>query len=126
VIILLAGNDADLLFVLSYALRGHGYEIIGAPPGEMATARSRTGEGPALIIVDEDGQSREIPTPPVPHILLTARAVDPAAGGSLGWAAVVPKPFLVAALVRIIEALRVHGDAQALDGAEQPSQTDIH
>jgi DNA-binding response OmpR family regulator len=128
--ILLAGGDADLLCVLSYALRRRGYEIAVAPLGEMATARPPESAAPALVIVDDGGRRRRVPARliaarSVPHILLTAWTPGPVVGGSLGWAAVVPKPFRVADLARIIEALGVHGDAQALDGAEQPSQPDI-
>lgn len=130
--ILVAGNDADLLFVLSYGLRRRGYEVVAAP---LAEAMARLGEGgkAELVLIDDAAPDRRVLAPPivtrpggppVPRVLLTARALDPAVGISLGWAAVVPKPFLLADLVRVIEALGVSGRSQTLRCAEQPGQPD--
>jgi DNA-binding response OmpR family regulator len=125
-VILLAGDDADLLFVLSYALRQRGYETVATSLGEMTRSRER--EGPALVIVDDGGRrvpARLIAARSVPHVLLTARTIDSAAEGSPGWAAVVPKPFRVADLIRVIEVVGGRSDGQTLHGAEQPDQPDI-
>jgi DNA-binding response OmpR family regulator len=51
--ILVADDDRDLVDLLTYWLKGHGYDVIRAFDGEQAVARWREGK-PDLVILDVD------------------------------------------------------------------------
>lgn len=128
--ILLAGDDEDFLAVLGYGLRRYGYDVVAIRLGEMAAQPWRV-ECPSLIIIDDwrwRPAAPSLPWPedtPVPGILLTPWPGAPAAANRLGWEAVLSKPFLLADLIRVIEAIGRHGAEEPAHGPQLAGQRDL-
>ncbi len=130
--ILLTSEDDDLLYVLCYGLRHHGYEVISVAPSEQMSQLLQT-DRPALIIVDDAGSGRaELPASAafraalIPCILLTSRGDPLDVRARQEWAAVLPKPFRFNELIRLIESIRMLIDGEATDGPDLPGESNVN
>ena len=116
--VLVIEDDRSLAEVLSYNLKGAGYEVLVATDGQDGLLKAET-KSPDLIVLDlmlpvVDGLDvcRRLRAQPatreIPIIMLTAKAEesDEIVGFSLGADDYVTKPFSVKVLLERIKALR--------------------
>ena len=112
--VLLADDDADLLDLMTYALRREGYTTVAAIDGKQALARFAT-ERPELVLLDVTMPKvngfevcrRIRQEAETPIILLTAcdQEEDVVRGFQLGADDYVTKPFSVKQLVHRMQAV---------------------
>jgi len=112
--VLIVDDDADLLDLMTYALRREGYTVIGAVDGEQAIRRWE-GEKPDIILLDAGLPKlngfevcRKIRNDSdTPIIMLTARdeEEDVLRGFRLGADDYVPKPFSAKQLAMRMKAV---------------------
>jgi DNA-binding response OmpR family regulator len=112
--ILLVEDDPDLVDLLTYALRRHGYTVVAAVDGEQALARPATDE-PDLVLLDVklpklngfEVCRRLRQRAPTPIILLTARdeEADILRGFQAGADDYVTKPFSTKQLAARMQAV---------------------
>src|SRR5215468_11004653 len=116
--VLVIEDDRSLAEVLSYNLKGAGYEVLVATDGQDGLLKAET-KSPDLVVLDlmlpvVDGLDvcRRLRAQPatreIPIIMLTAKAEesDEIVGFSLGADDYVTKPFSVKVLLERIKALR--------------------
>lgn len=112
--ILLADDEPDLLEPVAYALRQHGFEVVGVPDGDRALTEARSGAYDLLIcdVLMPGTLGTDVcrilrAESDLPIILLTAKdaEVDRVLGLELGADDYVTKPFSSAELVSRVRAL---------------------
>lgn len=117
--ILVVDDEADVVDLLSMALRANGFTVITTDNGATAISKARA-EMPSLIVLDLmlpqmsglevcKALKKEAPTSQIPIIMLTAKAeeVDKIVGLELGADDYVTKPFSPRELVlRVKSVLR--------------------
>ena len=121
--VLLAEDDADIRFLVTFKLEQAGHQVTGFENGMKALAAARK-HPPALAVLDilMPGMSglevcrqlrRDPATAAVPVIILTARAekADIAAGFAAGAADYIIKPFSPRDLAMRVKAVLARGQA---------------
>src|SRR5215813_724147 len=121
--VLVIEDDRSLAEVLSYNLKGAGYEVLVATDGQDGLLKAET-KSPDLVVLDlmlpvVDGLDvcRRLRAQPatreIPIIMLTAKAEesDEIVGFSLGADDYVTKPFSVKVLLERIKALQRRREA---------------
>jgi DNA-binding response OmpR family regulator len=110
--VLVVDDDEDLAAVLSELLESHGMEAEVAPPGTDGLVLLRR-SSPVLCILDwslPDGEPTQLVaecrTRNVPIVLSSAVGEADELAAQIGAAAILPKPFDVDSLYRIIDSLR--------------------
>jgi CheY-like chemotaxis protein len=115
--ILVVDDDADIRGAISELLAEEGYEVVCAGNGEEALAQLAAPLAPSAILLDltmpvMDGwtfrrrQRMDPRLAAIPTVVISATLPDDArAGGVLGAAAVLPKPFDAERLVETLQRI---------------------